>query len=77
MKALEMYVVFFYFDFSRRAASNIHGKQLNVALQRVLLAFPGNSGHQLIQDTVRRGMYLHLDILFLLASMEKMIKLTK
>ncbi|KAF7945315.1 hypothetical protein EAE96_010090 [Botrytis aclada] len=30
-------------------------RDLNVALQRVLLAFPGNSGHQLIQETVRKA----------------------
>ncbi|CAD6452309.1 5e753a44-6a39-4526-a3ac-a6231d2182f0 [Sclerotinia trifoliorum] len=30
-------------------------KDLNAALQKVLLAFPGNSGHQIIQDTVKRA----------------------
>ncbi|ESZ93407.1 hypothetical protein SBOR_6200 [Sclerotinia borealis F-4128] len=29
-------------------------KDLNAALQKCLQAFPGNSGHQLIQDTVKR-----------------------
>ncbi|APA13621.1 hypothetical protein SS1G_07719 [Sclerotinia sclerotiorum 1980 UF-70] len=30
-------------------------RDLNAALQKVLLAFPGNSGHQIIQDTVKRA----------------------
>ncbi|KAI9651089.1 hypothetical protein NHQ30_001126 [Ciborinia camelliae] len=30
-------------------------RDLNAALQKCLHAFPGNSGHQLIQDTVRRA----------------------
>ncbi|KAA8564579.1 hypothetical protein MFRU_013g01500 [Monilinia fructicola] len=30
-------------------------RELNAALQKCLQAFPGNSGHQLIQDTVKKA----------------------